>query len=98
ERARHGDVADVAAGDLHLPGQQPQVQAGVARGLGRPDPLPDAAALVHAGHGELHGRVQPAYERVVHVPAEVGRQDDDALVLLHPLEQVADLDVGVAVV
>ena len=42
--------------------------------------------------------MQAADEGVVHVVAQVGRQDDDAVVLLHPLQQVADLDVGVAVV
>ena len=41
---------------------------------------------------------EPADERLVHVLAEVRREDGDAVVVLHPLEQVADLDVGVAVV
>ncbi len=37
-------------------------------------------------------------ERVVEVLPQVGREDRDAVVLLHPLQQVGDLDVGVAVV
>ena len=66
----------------------------VAGQIAVPDPQP--VALV--GQRELDGEVQPPHERVVHVAAEVGRQHDGPVVLLHPLQQVADLDVGVAVV
>ena len=37
-------------------------------------------------------------ESVVHVSAEIGGQDDDALVFLHFLEQIGDFDIGVAIV
>jgi hypothetical protein len=38
------------------------------------------------------------HERLVHVLAQFAREDDDAVVVLDALQQVADLDVGVAVV
>ena len=48
--------------------------------------------------GEVDDEPQPPQERLVHVVAQVAGEDRDALVVLHPLQQVADLDVGVAVV
>ena len=50
------------------------------------------------GHREVDERVEPARERRVDVRAQVGGEDDDAVERLHALQQVGDLDVGVAVV
>jgi hypothetical protein len=41
--------------------------------------------------------VDAADEGLVHVLSQVGGEDDDALVIVHALEQVRHLDVGVAV-
>ena len=49
------------------------------------------------GHREVDDRVEPAGERLVDVGAQVRGQDRDAVERLHPLEQVGDLDVRVAV-
>ena len=58
-------------------------------------PEPQAIALVRAR--EVDHDVDPAGERLVHVRAHVGRQDRDAVEQLHPLQQVRDLDVRIAV-
>ena len=50
------------------------------------------------GEREVDDDVEAAQERVVHVLAEVRRQDHRAGVALHLLQQVGDLDVRVAVV
>ena len=49
------------------------------------------------GHREVDDRVEPPGERLVEVGAQVRGQDRDAVEGLHALEQVGDLDVGVAV-
>ena len=41
--------------------------------------------------------MQPPHEGLVHVLVPVGGKDDDALVFVHPLQEVADLDIGVPV-
>ena len=55
-------------------------------------------AVLLLGEREVDHEVQPAQERVVDVALEVRREDDRAGVGLHALQQVGDLDVGVAVV
>ena len=65
--------------------------------LGQQQP-PDQLAVVGLGEREVDHEVEPAHERVVDVLAEVGGEDDRARVALHLLQQVGDLDVGVAVV
>ncbi len=50
------------------------------------------------GHREVDDHVEAAGERVVDVRAQVRRQDRQAVERLHPLQQVGDLDVGVAIV
>ena len=47
---------------------------------------------------EFDGHVHSADKGVVNVFAEVRRQNRDAVILLHLLKQVADFDIGVAVV
>ena len=56
------------------------------------------AAQLLVGRREVDDRVEPAGERLVDVGAQVGRQHRQAVEGLHPLQQVGDLDVGVAVV
>ncbi len=59
--------------------------------------LPEAEALGRLGSREVDDDVQPARERLVDVRTHVRRQDRDAVEQLHALQQVCDLDVGVAV-
>ena len=60
--------------------------------------LPELAPVLLVGHREVDDRVEPAGERLVDVRPQVRREDRDAVERLHPLEEVGDLDVGVAVV
>ena len=70
----------------------------VAGHVGREERLPDAQPVLLLGEGEVDGELQPPGEGLVQVGAQVGGQDGHAVVGLHALQQVADLDVGVAVV
>ena len=76
-----------------LPGVEP-----LGRGLRREDAAPDLGPLGGVRERELDDEAQPAQEGRVERVLEVGGQDRQAPVGLHALEQVADLDVGVAVV
>ena len=59
---------------------------------------PDFRALRLIGKWKLHDETQPAQERRIERVLHVGRQDGQPAIRLHPLEQIADLDVGVTVV
>ena len=50
------------------------------------------------GPGKLDHVLHAARERLVDVAPEVGGEDDDAVVLLELLQEIGDLDVGVAIV
>ena len=63
----------------------------------RDQPAPQPLAVARLREREVDHEVQPAQERVVDVAAEVRGEDDRARVGLHPLQQVRDLDVRVAV-
>ena len=62
------------------------------------DAAPDLRALGRVREREAHDEADPAQERAVDRVLGVRRQDREAAVGLHALEQVADLDVRVAVV
>ena len=65
----------------------------------REGPPPDLArAAARVRERELDHEAQPAQERAVDVRAQVRGQDREPAVGLHPLQQVGDLEVRVAVV
>ena len=98
ERGRQRAVADRAAGELELGREELEVDVGVERRLLGQQQPPDQLAVLGLGEREVDHEVEPAHERVVDVLAEVGREDHGARIALHLLQQVGDLDVGVAVV
>ena len=61
------------------------------------DPPPQLLALGVVGQVEADAEPDPAGEGLVERGGPVARQDDDPGVQLDPLEQVVDLEVGVAV-
>jgi hypothetical protein len=65
--------------------------------LRRNSTAPDALALGGCGVGEVDGEAQPTLEGLVERGLGVGGENGDALELLHALQQIADFDVGVAV-
>ena len=69
--------------------------AGAAR---VPGAGPRSAAVGGVRQREVDHCVRPHHERLVDLLPHFGREDDDAVELLDPPEQVADLQVGVAVV
>ena len=90
------DVVDAAAGQVE-PGQPVEVQSR-GRRLRRKHLLPDRLALRRTGEREFtmkrSRRMKAGVERALHV----GGEDRQAAIGLHALQQVVDLDVGVAVV
>src|SRR5262245_22536730 len=98
EKSRgHRNVVYIASGYLEAPGHEIQIKIRSTGGVIRPDSLPDTAAIGFVRKGKLHRKMEAPYECLVHVLSEVGRQNDDAFVFLHPLQQITDLDVGVAI-
>lgn len=89
------DVADGATGQLD-PGQPLVVQGRRRRGDGE-DAAPDGRALRCAGERKLDDEPQSADERVVHGALEIGREDGEARVRFHALEEIGNLQVGVAI-
>src|SRR4051794_13192740 len=96
ERRRERDVADAAAREAER------------RELRRIDPLrrrpggehaaPDLLPLVHVREREVDDEADPPRERLIQGIALVRGEDREAAVGLHALQEVADLDVGIAVV
>ena len=60
--------------------------------------LPDAQPIGGRGPREVDVEAQPSGEGGIDILGMIGGQDREAGELLHALEQVGDLDVGVAVV
>src|SRR6185436_11576707 len=90
-------VLDMAARELDLPSKKAEVQV-VDRRIGRKSDLPDKIAMLFVGERELDDVLQPSHERVIHVLAKICRQDRNAVVFFHLLEQVPDLNIRVTVV
>src|SRR6185436_16161085 len=94
--ALDGDL-DVAAGELEALGElavEDALDRG-ARGEGAP---PEPLADVDRGERELDVVGEPAPEREVDRLGEVRRQDREAAEALEALQEVVDLEVGVAIV
>ena len=71
ERGAEDDVADVAAGERELPGEEPVVDvAGNRRPRGE-ERAPEALAQMLVRQGELDLEVDAPGERLVHVHREV---------------------------
>ena len=96
ERRVQRDVADAAAGDVEP--REPRVVEPARRRLRREDAAPDRLALRRIRHGEVHDEAQAALEGAIERGLLVAREDRQAAVGLDALQQVAHLDVGVAVV
>ena len=60
--------------------------------------VPERPPQTHVRRRKVDDHVEAAGEGLVDVGPQVGGQDGEAVEGLHPLQQVGDLDVGVAVV
>ena len=98
EGSREGAVADRAAGELELVGEELKVHVFRDRSRRRQHEPPDPPPVLRFGKWEVHDEVEPPHERVVDVATEVRGEDHGARIRLHPLQEVRDLDVRVPVV
>src|SRR6266508_3853837 len=98
ERCRERHVADLATGELELTGKEREVDIASRGRRGWDQQPPEPFALVLVRLGELDVEVDATAECLVEVLREIGREDHHAVVALHPLEEIGDLDVRVAVV
>ena len=96
ERRREGDRPDRPARDVERR-DRVRVDAVERRLAGKPR-RQISARCARVRERELHDEAQPAQERAVDVRAQVRGQDREPAVRLHPLQQVRDLEVRVAVV
>ncbi len=96
ERGVDRDIADHPSG-CRQPRQLGEVQL-LGRNHRGKRGCPQPPAQLGVGERERDDESQPAQERLVEGTTHVGRQHREPPVGLHPLEQVVDLDVGVAVV
>src|SRR5437870_4799051 len=90
------DIADVAAADVES-SQLVLVQSACRRAGGEYAP-PDLGPLKHVRERELNDEADASQKSRIQRPLEVGRQDGQPAVGLHALQQIADLDVRVAIV
>ena len=91
------DRAQMPAGERETLRQKGEVQLRGVHAFGD-DALPNAEPLVDAGQWKIDQETQPAQESFVEILLAIGREDGQAFESLHPLEQVADFEVGVAIV
>ena len=98
ERRAQRDLANVAAGEIDLAGKLAKCcRVERVRFLGQAT-TPDLFARFDIRTREIDDEPQAAQERGVEVLPQIGRQDREALVRLHALQQVGDFDVRVAIV
>src|SRR2546430_3528262 len=96
KRSPERDVADVAAGDVQA--RKLLVVETLPRSPGREDASPDLRPLLGVRERELDDEAKAPQEGRIERALLVRRQDREPAIRLHSLEEVAYLDVRVAVV
>ena len=96
ERGVERDAPNVAAGDRET--RETIDVERIGRRFRWENPAPDLRPLRLIRKRKLHHEPQPAQERWIERLLHVRGQDGQAAIRFHPLEQIADLDVCVAVV
>jgi len=90
-------VADVTAGHLVAPRQVAEIERACDRQLLGQVDAPEPFARLGIGKWQGQATCQAALEGRVDRGAEVGGQDGDALERIEPLQEIVDLEIGVAV-
>ena len=93
----HQDVFDIASGDVESLGQEFEVDVFTPGNLFRQESLPYPAPMFVIREGKLDHKLHAPDEGLVHILHEIGGQDHDPLVFLYSLQEVADLDIGIAI-
>ncbi len=96
ERSLQRDVANIPAG--HLQSRQPGEIETLGWRFERERPTPDLRALGCVRKRKTHDESQPAQKSRIDRALYVGREDCEAAIRFHPLQQVADFHIGVAIV
>src|SRR6185437_10207561 len=89
------DVPDISAGKIKT--SQLSVIEAFRGHCGRKHPLPDAAAHGLIGKWEPNQERDPAQERGIEIDAKIACEDCKAAIRLDALQQIADLNVCVAI-
>ena len=98
KRGAEDNVLDVAASDLELLREPVVIQVRAHRGLAWKVRLPDQLAADGIGKRKIDDTLDPPGKRLIHVLAQIGGENHDALIRFHALQQVAGLNIGIAVV
>src|SRR5439155_1284076 len=78
------DILDVASRDPELFSEKCVINLVVAGGLGRKVDLPDLISVGLIGKGKLHNELEATGKGLIHVLAQIRRQDRHAIVLPVP--------------
>src|SRR5262245_40018123 len=90
------NIADIAACDIESR-KFGRIEI-LGRRTFRENPAPNFSSLWDVWKWKLHNKTDPAQERRVERLLHIGRENRQTAVRFHTLEQVADFDVGIAVV
>src|ERR1051325_2423401 len=90
-------VANIATRELELLGKKLEVHVVCQRSLRRKHPAPELLTVDRVGQGKFHYIMHAAGKRLIQVFAQVRSQNDYAIMIVHLLQQVGDLNVGIAV-
>src|SRR5262249_6481602 len=96
EACMQGDIADVAAGNIQL-SQAIEIEPAAGHLHGK-DRLPDTSAFFEIRKREIDHEAEASQKSRVNGALEIRGQDRESTVGLHPLEKIAYLDVGIAIV
>src|SRR4029079_3448902 len=88
-------VLDVSAREANLPRQPVKLDVISQGGFGRKREMPDSAPVLFVRERKLDDRLKAPHERLVQILAKIGGENAHPLVLLHFLQQVRNLEVGV---
>src|SRR5579883_1275531 len=98
KRRQSRNVPDVTAWQANGARKRSKTHVTADGSLFRKGHLPNSSALSFLREWKLNDSLHASHKSFVNMVLNVGGKDGNALVFLHFLEQVADLDVGVTVV
>src|SRR5215467_3790504 len=90
-------IADVAPGKDEAFGEVVEVNVSPQRSALRNVLLPDPVAVCLVRKWEFNRKVHAAKEPVIDVAPQIGRQHHQPIEFFHTLQQVIDLDIGIAI-
>src|SRR5262245_41552893 len=98
EGGGNSNILDVPSAQLERVSEHHKIYILSKGGLGREHAAPDVVARFFIRERELYHEMQAACKGLIEVCPPVGREHRYAFILLHLLEEIADFDVGIAIV